>query len=153
MLIKAGTDTWAEMVKASSNMMKTNMRVNEMMLASGSVIGARMTIMGKAAHRPAEGDYAELGDMVQEKVVAFTKVNQALVAQWSAMLADAAEQARHLGGLLLAGRPMSASDLSGLAERWMAHGTRMVTGSMDAGGLALAPVHQQATANARRLSQ
>jgi hypothetical protein len=31
------------------------------------------------------------------------------------------------------------------------HGTRMITRAMDTGGLALAPVHQQATANARRL--
>ena len=111
-----------------------------------------MTIMGNAARSPAKGDYAEIGDMMLEKVVAVTKVNQVLVEQWSAILVDTSEQAQHLGSLLFGGRPLRAGEIAGLAERWMAHGTRMITRSMDAGGLALAPVHQQATANARRLS-
>jgi hypothetical protein len=151
-LMSAGTNAWSELAKASANMMKTNMRVNEMMLASGSVIGARMTIMGKAACSPAQTDYAEIGGMVQEKVVAIGKVNQALVEQWSVMVADAAEQAQHLSHLMFGGKPLGIGDMSGLAERWMAHGTRMITRTMDTGGLALAPVHEQATANARRLS-
>ncbi len=149
--MSAETNAWAELAKASSNMMKTNMRLNEMMIASGSVIGARMTIMGDAARSPAQGDYAEIGGMVEEKVVAIGKVNAALVEQWSAMLADAAEQAQHLRHLMFGGRPLSITDMSGLAERCIAHGTRVITRSMDTGGLALAPVHQQATANARRL--
>ena len=151
-LMSAGTNAWTELAKASSNMMKTNMRMNEMMIASGSVIGARMTIMGKAACSPAQGDYAEIGGMAQEKVVAIGKVNQALVEQWSAMMADATEQAQHLRDLMFGGKPLSIGDLSELTERWMAHGTRMITRTMDTGGLALAPVHEQATANARRLS-
>ncbi len=149
--MSAGTNAWTELAKASSNMMKTNMRVNEMMIASSSVIGARMTIMGNAARSPAQGDYAEIGGMVEEKVVAIGKVNAALVEQWSAMLADAAEQAQHLRPLIFGRRPLSITDMSGLAERCIAHGTRVITRSMDTGGLALAPVHQQATANARRL--
>lgn len=149
----AATNAWAELAKASSNMMTTSARVNEMMVASSNVIGARLTIMCDATHHPAGGDYAELGAMVPEKVVALSKVNQALVAQWSAMLADASEQAQHLRNLITAGRPLSMTDLSMLLERWMTHGTRIITRSMDMGGLALAPVHQQATANARRLSQ
>ena len=148
----ASTNAWAELAKASSNMVTTSARVNEMMVASGSVIGTRMTIMGNAARSPAQGDYAEIGGMVEEKVVAITKVNAALVEQWSVMLADAAEQARHLSHLMFGGKPLGIGDLSGLAERWMAHGTRMITRTMDTGGLALAPVHEQATANARRLS-
>ena len=148
----AGTNAWTELIAASFGMVATAARANEMMIASGSVISARMTIMGNAACRPAEGDYAEISDMMVEKVVAITKVNQVLVEEWSAMLADTSEQAQHLGSLLFGGRSLRAGDLSGLAERWMAHGTRMVTRTMDVGGLALAPVHQQATANARRLS-
>ena len=35
-LMSAGTSAWAELAKASSNMMKTNMRMNEMMIASSS---------------------------------------------------------------------------------------------------------------------
>jgi hypothetical protein len=67
------------------------------------------------------------------------------------MLRDASEQASHLGSLTLGGRPLKAVDLAPLAERWLAHGVRMMTRTMETGALALAPVHQQATANARRL--
>ena len=147
----AGTDAWAELVKAGSGMVSTGLRASEMMVASSSVIAARVTIMGHATRRPAEGDYAEIGDMVLEKVVACSKVGQALVDQWTEMLLDASEQAHHFGSLALGGRPLTARDLSALTNRWVAHGTRIVTRTMDAGGLALAPVHQQATANARRL--
>lgn len=148
----AGTNAWVELMTAGSGMVATAALANEMLIASSSVIGARMTIMGNAACRPAEADYAEIGGMVQEKVVAITKVNQVLVGEWSAMLVDTSEQAQHLGSLLFGGRPLCAGDLSELAERWMTHGTRIVTRTMNIGGLALAPVHQQATANARRLS-
>lgn len=151
LMMIAGMNAWAELAKASSNMMNTHLRLNETMTASRSVIGARMTVMGKAACRPAQGDYAELGGMVHEKVVAIAKVNEALVEQWSAMLADATKQAQHLCDLIWAGRPLRAGDMVGFAERSMEHATRMITRSMDAGGLALAPVHLQATANARRL--
>jgi hypothetical protein len=89
--------------------------------------------------------------MVMEKAVAVSKVNQALVDQWAAMVTDTSEQANHLGSLAVSGRPVSPRDLSRLTERWLAHGTRMMTRTMETGGLALAPVHQQATANARRL--
>ena len=149
----AGTNAWAELAKASFTMMKTNIRMNEMMIASGSVIEARMKIMGDATRYPAQGDYAEIVGMVQEKVEAITKVNAALAEQWSVMLADAAEQTRHFSHLMFGGKPLGIGDMSRLAERWLAHGTRMVTRTMDTGGLALAPVHQQATANARRLSE
>ena len=148
----AGTNAWAELAKASFTMMKTNIRMNEMMIASGSVIEARMKIMGDATRSPAQGDYVEIGGMAQEKVVAIGKVNQALVEQWSSMMADATEQAQHLRDLMFGGKPLSIGDLSELTERWMAHGTRMITRTMDTSGLALAPVHEQATANARRLS-
>ena len=147
----AGQQTWAELMKAGFGMMSTGLRAGEMMVASGSVIGARMAILGSAARRPLEGDYAEIGGMVMEKAVAVSRVNQALVDQWSAMLRDASEQTRHLGGLVLKGQPLSPRELLQLTESWLAHGTRMMTRTMDTGGLALAPVHQQATANARRL--
>ena len=147
----AAHKAWAELMKASVGMIATGLQVGEVVLASGSVIGARMTIMGSAARSPLDGDYAEIGGMVMEKAVALSAVNQALVDQWSAMLHDASEQASHLGSLVVSGRPLNPRDLSGLAERWLTHGTRMITHTMETGGLALAPVHQAATANARRL--
>ncbi len=147
----AGGNAWAELVKASFGMADTSMLAGEMMIASGSVIGARMVIMGDAVRHPAAGDYGEISGMVTEKVTAVSKVGQALADQWSEMLLDATEQAHHFGGLALVGRPLSARDLSTLAERGLAHGSRMVTRTMDISRLALTPMHEQATANARRL--
>ena len=147
----AGQEAWADLMKAGFGMVSTSLRASEMMVASGSVIGARMTIMSNAARRPLHGDYAEISGMVSEKVVAVSKVNQALVDQWSAMLLDVSEQAQHVGRSVLAGRPLGAGDLLQFTDRWVAHSTRMMTRTMETGGLALAPVHQQATANARRL--
>jgi hypothetical protein len=89
--------------------------------------------------------------MVMEKAVAVAEVNQALVDQWSTMLRDASEQTHHLGGLLLKGQSLSPRDLLQLTSSWLAHGTRTMTRTMETSGLALAPVHLQATANARRL--
>lgn len=146
-----GQEAWAGFMKASFGLVGTSLQAGEMLVASSSVIGARMAIMGQAARHPADADYAEISGMVSEKVLALSRVNQALVDQWSAMLLDASEQAQHVGGAVLSGRLVSARDLSQLTERWFAHGTRMVTRTMETGGLALAPVHRQATANARRL--
>lgn len=74
----AGEDAWAELMAVSLGMFGTSIRAGEMMNASGSVVGARMTIMGDAARRLADGDYEEIGGMVQEMVVAFTEVGQSL---------------------------------------------------------------------------
>jgi hypothetical protein len=147
----AEQNAWAELMKADFGMMSTGLQVSEMMVASGSVIGARMTIMGNAARRPLDGDYAEIGGMVMEKAVAVSRINQALVDQWSAMVVDASEQAQHVSSSVLAGCPLGARDLLQLTERWLTHSTRMMTRTMETGGLALAPVHQAVTANARRL--
>lgn len=149
--MNAGQQAWAELIKAGLGMVATGLQAGEMMVASGSVIGARMTIMGDAARRPLDGDYAEIGGMMLEKAIALSRVNQALVDQCSAMLRDASEQGIHVGGIMARGRPLGPGDLSRLSERWLAHGTRTMIRTMEAGGLALAPVHQQATANARRL--
>ena len=146
-----GVEAWAELMTASAGLVRTSLQTSEMLVASGSVIGARMALMGTAARRPADGDYAEISGMVSEKVVAVSRVNQALFDQWWAMLLDASEQAQHVGSSVLGGRPLGAGDLLQLADRWVAHSVRTMTRTMNTGGLALAPVHQQATANARRL--
>lgn len=67
------------------------------------------------------------------------------------MLTDTSEQAHRFGSLAFGRRPFGACDLTGLAEEWLAHGTRMIARTIETGGLALAPVHLQATRNARRL--
>jgi hypothetical protein len=148
----AATEAWAELMKVSFGMVGTSVRAGEMMIASGSVVGARMTLMGNAVRSPAEGDYEEIGGILNEKVTAFSQVGQALVDHWSAMLTDTTEQAHRFGSLAFGGRPLGPSDLPGLAEDWLAHSARMMARTMETGGLAMAPFHERATVNARRLS-
>jgi hypothetical protein len=151
MEMAAEKDSWNELMNAGFGMAGTVARAGEMIIASSSVVSARMTIMGSAALSPAEGDFEEIGGMLPEKVIAFSKAGEALFDQWSAMVTDATEQTHHLSQLVSGGRFLDARDLSELVERWLAHGTRLVTRTMETGGLALAPVHLQATENARRL--
>ncbi len=150
--MSAVEEAWGDLMKATFGLVGTSVLVGELMIASSNVVGARMTLMGNAARRPAEGDYIEIGGMLPEKVAAFSKVGQALMGQWSAMALDASEQVHRLSSLAFGGRPLGAGDLPGLAEGWLAHGTRTMARTMEIGGLALAPLHQQATQNARRLS-
>jgi hypothetical protein len=144
-------EAWAELMTVSFGMVGTSMRAGEMMIASGSVVGARMTAMSNAVRSPADGDYDEIGGMLQEKVTAFSQAGQALVDQWSAMLTETSEQMLRCSSLAFGGRSLGASDRPGIAEGWLAHNTRMMARTMETGGLALAPVHLQATKNARRL--
>jgi hypothetical protein len=148
----AGVNAWGELMKAALGVLSTGLKASEMMVASRNVVGARMMIMGDAVRRPADGDYVEISGMLPEKIDAFSKAGAALFSQWTSMVADASEQAQHVGSVLLRGRPLSGRDLSAFTARSLAHGTRMVTRAMETGGLALAPVHLQATANAQRLS-
>lgn len=149
----AGVNAWAELMKAGIGLVGTSMRTGETMLASTSVIGMRLAVIGDAARNPARGDYAELGRMVPEKISAFSQAGQTLVEEWSALLLDASEQAYHVSSLMLRGRSLSAGDLLSLAEQTSAYGTGMIIRTMSAGELVLAPVHKKATANARRLSR
>jgi len=144
-------EAWAELMKVSFGMVGTSVRAGELVIASSTVVGARMTLMGNAVRTPADGDYEEIHGMLQEKVTAISQVGQALVDQWSAMLADTSEQALRFSSFAFCGRTFDASDLPGLTEGWLAHGTRMIARTMETGGLALAPVHLKATENARRL--
>lgn len=147
----AGEEAWAELMKVSFGMVGTSVRAGEMMIASNSVVGARMTLMGDAAYSPADGDYAEIGGMMQEKVIAFSQAGQALIDQWSRMVIDTSEQTHEFSKLAFSGRPLGARELAGLADGWLAHGTRTIAMTMATGGLAMAPLHHQATENARRL--
>ena len=147
----AAIDAWAEVVDAGFGMVETGIRTQEMLVASGSVIGKRMAAMGYAARHPARGDYSELARMVPEKVAAFSEAGRIVTREWSAGLLDASRHAHHVSSVVLRGQLPSASELVSLGTKTAAHGTRAVTRAMSASGRVLAPIHGQATSNARRL--
>lgn len=119
----------------------------ELALASLRVVNARMPMIVQALNDPARGNYAELTRMVSEKPLAFAKGAAAGGPGWLAM---AAESNRYLAQAWKA-------PTYGLAPAMTASlGAMAFWGRMMSLGVAwqsamLAPVHAEATANARRL--
>ncbi len=120
----------------------------ELALASLKVVGARTPMIVQAISDPMRGNYAELTRMVSEKPLAFAKGAAAGGPAWLAM---AAESNRYLAQAW-------KTPSYGLAPAMNASlGAMAFWGRMMSLGVAwqsamLAPVHAEATANARRLS-
>ena len=119
----------------------------ELALASLKVVGARTPMIVQALSDPMRGNYAELTRMVSEKPLAFAKGAAAGGPAWLAM---AAESNRYLAQAW-------KTPSYGLAPAMNASlGAMAFWGRMMSLGVAwqsamLAPVHAEATANARRL--
>ena len=119
----------------------------ELALASLKVVGARTPMIVQAMSDPMRGNYAELTRMVSEKPLAFAKGAAAGGPAWLAM---AAESNRYLAQAW-------KTPTYGLAPAMNASlGAMAFWGRMMSLGVAwqsamLAPVHAEATANARRL--
>ena len=119
----------------------------ELALASLKVVGARTPMIVQAMSDPMRGNYAELTRMVSEKPLAFAKGAAAGGPAWLAM---AAESNRYLAQAW-------KTPSYGLAPAMNASlGAMAFWGRMMSLGVAwqsamLAPVHAEATANARRL--
>lgn len=148
----AGQDAWAELMRVSFGLVGTQIQAGEMMIASGSVVNARMTLIGDAARSPATADYEEIDGLMEEKFVAFSKVGHACLRQWSAMVIDTTEYAQEVSTFAFAGHPLDARGVQSLTEGWLALNARILAMTMETGGLAMAPLHKQSTENARRLS-
>ena len=119
----------------------------ELALASLKVVNARTPMIVQAMSDPMRGNYAELTRMVSEKPLAFAKGAAAGGPAWLAM---AAESNRYLAQVW-------KTPTYGLAPAMNASlGAMAFWGRMMSLGVAwqsamLAPVHAEATANARRL--
>ena len=124
----------------------------ELALASLKVVGARTPMIVQALSDPMRGNYAELTRMVSEKPLAFAKGAAAGGPAWLAM---AAESNRYLAQACQSWTGKTPS--YGLAPAVNASlGAMAFWGRMMSLGVAwqsalLAPVHAEATANARRL--
>lgn len=144
-------DTGLTLMRAGFGMFEAGMKFSEMLLASHSVIGTRVDLIHKAARDPLSGDYAELGLMVPEKMAALTRSGAALAGQWRKVQGDLFDQWREFG-MLMTDMP-TPGKLSAFGKGLSSRGTRTMVRSLEAGGLALAPVHKTVTANARRLKR
>ncbi len=149
----AGVHAWGELFKAAFGTISMGLAATEVMIASGKVVGARSTIIGDALRRPMDCDHVELGGMLPEKLLAFSKSASVLLNHWVSTVLDVSEQAHQAGLLACQGRALHPVELSGFADRSIARGTKIMTRTIEVGGLVLAPVHQQVTANAKRLDR
>ena len=105
----AGVYAWGELLKAAFGTVSTGLAATEVGIASGKVVGARMTIIGDALRRPMDCDYVELGGMLPEKILAFSKSASVLFDYWVSTMLDVSEQAHQTGLLALEGRASFAT--------------------------------------------
>jgi hypothetical protein len=118
-----------------------------MTAASGEVIGSRCGSMAAAMRDPLNGDYREFERMIPEKVDAFTRAGASMWQDVGALQSSALAAWSHGAAMMMSGKPSTLADAAAV---WTRSGD-MLGRSLDMGGKAMAPIHLQATANARRL--
>jgi hypothetical protein len=91
--------------------------------------------------------------MVPEKVAAFGRSGAIFLEAWSDTLSDIGQQTSDLRSLMFRARALTAGELLSYSEQTTARGTRMMSRAIGVGGRALAPIHEKATTNARRLAK
>lgn len=142
-------DLWSGWMRNSVAMAQMGFRFAEMAQASQMVIGSRSQTIMASAQGASGADQRELARMLPEKIEAFSLAGMAAFGDMAAMQADAFAAWRQMAGMAMSGRVPTATEIESLARQ----GNRMVDRAISAGGKALAPVHRQATSNARRLSR
>ncbi|HWI85595.1 MAG TPA: hypothetical protein VNT42_04630 [Sphingomonas sp.] len=143
--ITSPLDFWLGLWRSGAKATQTSIRFTEMMVASSEVVSSRSGSIADAMRDPLNGDYRELGRMVPEKIDAFSSAGASMWKDMGALQASALAAWSHGASLML--RPSTMADA---ATMWT-HSGDMIGRSMDMGGKAMAPIHRQATANARRL--
>jgi hypothetical protein len=121
-------DLFGRFMAAGFDAWSVSLTIAETLAASQSVIGARVTMLGAGLDYPGHLPFAEFGRLIPEKVAAFGKANAA------------AARTLRRGGVPDWG---TATGMD-LLDWWQA--------SIKATGAWWAPIHAQATANARRLA-
>ena len=142
---------YSRIISATMGMADTAQRASETLVASRDVINRRTAMMGEAVFSPLDGNYAEFGKMIPEKVEAFGKAGAAIANDWWAIQSTFLTEAQHFGAIVMKGRAPTFSELSALSKRNTAFALRTFerAAAISAGGLM--PIHASATANAKRL--
>ena len=76
-----------------------------------------------------------------------------MTTEYLAMQAGLFAEFQNFWAMALRGRPPTFGEASALADRAAAYGMRETERAAKLGGLGLAPIHRQATSNARRLKR
>jgi len=139
-------------MQAGLDFAEVSTKTNELAAAANTVIGERVALMAEAARNPLAADYAEFGRMLPEKVTAIHQAGAALLRGWWVLQADVGDYMLYVALAMTSGRPPSPGEVDELVERTSVHGTRIAASAIEAAGVAIAPFHESATSNARRLS-
>jgi hypothetical protein len=121
--------------------------MGETATASGNVIAKRSGIIGHAMRNPFQGDANELARMMPEKIEAFARSGQSLVADMNSVRALTLAQTQDVIAVTLRGKLATMADVERIASRAFSIMNVMTNASAQA----LHPVHSTVTANARRL--
>jgi hypothetical protein len=143
----------ARAMQAGLDFAEVSTKTSELGAAANAVISERVALMSKAMRNPLAADYAEFARMVPEKVTAVRQAGAALMGGWWALQIDVGDYMLYVARAMTSGRPPSLGEVEELVERTSVHGTRIAASAIEAAGVALAPFHESATSNARRLSQ
>ena len=148
----ASVSAWGELMKVAQDFVQTSVRTSEMLAASGTVIASRMGSIAGAVRNPWGGDHVELARIIPEKVTASSDAAMAIMNLWAAMAAQTSRHLDHVSSTFRGGRYVTVSELAALSTKTAALSTSVMALGLTAGGVALAPIHKKATANARRLA-
>jgi hypothetical protein len=137
-----------------------------MAVAAGLVISRRAALGTAAFHDPRTIDSAEFARMAPEKLDAFARAGSALLQEYWSIGRDVVElvaaQTRATTGLAfevgLLPTPLHAASaqaryVGDLFENAAERGASIAMRTLNAGGVAMRPIHRRATANARRLAR
>jgi hypothetical protein len=121
--------------------------MGETATASRNVIAKRSGIIRHAIRNPFQGDVLELTRMMPEKIDAFARSGQSLVADMKKVQALTLAQTQDVMAVTLRSKLVTMGDV----ERITSRAFSIVSVITNAGARALHPVHSTVTANDRRL--
>jgi hypothetical protein len=163
--LKRAADAWNKLTAAGVDLADTAIKIGESAVAAGTVIGHRVALGAQALHDPLNADPAEFARMSVEKLAAFAASSHAVFnecqsiqhewmkfsvgqtegcfrAAWEVAMAWSPQQ------VLAAHRRWAAASL----VRANSHAMKVTELSAGLSGLAVAPMHETVTKNARRLA-
>jgi hypothetical protein len=159
------TRALTRLAAAGADLTDTALKLGESAVAAGAVISHRMALGAQALNDPLRADHREFARMGLEKLAAFTASSQAMAEECQSIQREmmkfpagqTANAFRAFWEMATASSPEMALTVQ---RRWAAdslakangHAAKLVELSAGLAGLALAPVHDTVTRNAKRLS-
>lgn len=148
-----GPTAVARAMQVGLDFAEVSTKAGETASAAGTVIGERVALMVAAALDPLTADYTEFARMLPEKVTAISQAGAGLLDGWWTLQRDVGDYMLYVARAMTTGQPSWPGDVAELMERTSVHGTRVAASAIDAAGVVIAPFHESATSNARRLSR